>query len=209
MSQYKIKMLVLGEVSTDCYILYREDTKQAVIFDPADDALRIDSAVKELGLQPEAILLTHAHFDHIMAADELRNKYNAKIYCHEEEVEVAANPGMNLTGRFSNGFALFVDEKLKDKEIIELAGFQIQVLHTPGHTKGSACYYLEKEGILFSGDTLFAGSVGRSDFPTGSSAIIIRSVRGTLAALPDETVVYPGHGEQTDIGYEKQHNPFM
>lgn len=209
MSQYKIKMLVLGEVSTDCYIMYNDETKKAIIIDPADDAFRIDSVVKELGLLPEAILLTHAHFDHIMAADELRNKYNAKIYCHEEEAEVAANPGMNLSSRFCNGFVLLVDEKLKDKEVIELAGFKIQVLHTPGHTKGSACYYLEEEGILFSGDTLFAGSVGRSDFPTGSSAIIIRSVRGTLAELPDETVVYPGHGEQTDIGYEKQNNPFM
>lgn len=209
MSQYKIKLMVLGQVSTNCYILYREDSKKAVIFDPADAPEHIENVLTELELELEGILLTHGHFDHIMAAKQLKAKYDVLIYAHEEEADITRTAGLNLSSQFGMGYVLEVDETLKDGEEIELAGFKMKVIHTPGHTKGSVCYYLPEEELLFSGDTLFAGSVGRSDFPTGSGATLIRSIREKLAVLPDNTLVFPGHGEQSDIGYEKGHNPFI
>lgn len=209
MSQYKIKLMVLGQVSTNCYILYKEDTKKAVLFDPADAPEYIVGVMEELGVELEAILLTHGHFDHIMAANQLKKKYGVKVYAHEEEAEVAKEPHLNLSGQFGGGYTLDVDVCVKDGDILQLAGFDMRILHTPGHTKGSVCYYLEKEALLFSGDTLFAGSVGRSDFPTGSGATLIRSIKEKLAVLPEDTLVLPGHGEQSDIGYEKGHNPFI
>ena len=209
MSQYKIKLLVLGPVSTNCYILYREGSKKAILFDPADRADEIVDVLKELAVEPEAILLTHGHFDHIMAAGRLKERYGLKVYAHEEEAEIAADPNQNLSSQFGAGYVLQVDETVKDGQLLELAGFSLKVLHTPGHTKGSVCYYIENDKILFSGDTLFAGSVGRSDFPTGSGGVLLRSIKDKLAVLPEDTVVYPGHGEQSDIGYEKRHNPFL
>lgn len=209
MSQYKIKLLVLGQVSTNCYTLYKEDSKKAVLFDPADAPEQIEAVLTQLGLELEAILLTHGHFDHIMAANCLKDMYGVPVIAHEEEAEVAGDCALNLSVQFGGGYSTVVDRTVKDGETLSLAGFSMKVLHTPGHTKGSACYYLEQEGILFSGDTLFAASVGRSDFPTGSGSELIRSIRTKLAVLPDDTEVYPGHGEQTDIGYEKHHNPFI
>lgn len=209
MSQYKIKLMVLGQVSTNCYILYREDSKKAVIFDPADAPEQIEKELTGLGLEPEAVLLTHGHFDHIMAANQLKDRYGVPVIAHEEEAEVAKEPGLNLSSQFGVGYSLQVDRTVKDGDVLDIAGFTMKVLHTPGHTKGSVCYYLEQEEILFSGDTLFAGSVGRSDFPTGSGATLLRSIKEKLAVLPDNTEIFPGHGEQSDIGYEKTHNPFM
>lgn len=209
MSQYKIKMMVLGQVSTNCYIFYEEDRKKAVVIDPADCPDQIASFITENGLQLQGILLTHGHFDHVMAAEELKKKFQVKIYGHEEEAEVAKEPMLNLSSQFGYGFSVLVDETVKDGETLAIDGFPMKVIHTPGHTKGSVCYYMEEEGILFSGDTLFAGSVGRTDFPTGSGATLLRSIKEKLAMLPDETMVLPGHGEQSDIGYEKMHNPFL
>ena len=209
MGNISIKRMVLGSVSTNCYILYHDDTKQAVIFDPADDAQRIAETVRGLDVQVCAILLTHGHFDHILAADELRRLLDCRVYAYESESEVAASAQLNLSEQFGWGCTLKVDETVTDNELLELAGFTMRVLHTPGHTKGSVCYYLEKEGLLFSGDTLFAGSVGRSDFPTGSGSALIRSIKERLAVLPDDTKVLPGHGDMSTIGYEKENNPYL
>lgn len=209
MADIKVKRLVLGSLGTNCYILYHADTKQAVIFDPADEEERILDAMQELGLHLEAILLTHGHFDHMMAADRLREETGSRICSFHEEAQVAEDAYVNLSSQFRTGYVLKVDETFTDNQVVELAGFSIQVLHTPGHTKGSVCYYLEKEGLLFSGDTLFAGSVGRSDFPTGSGATLIRSIKERLAVLPDGTQVFPGHGDMSTIGYEKVNNPFI
>lgn len=205
----KIHLMVLGAISTNCYILYAEDTKKAVIFDPADRADAISDKLEKLGVRLEAICLTHGHFDHIMAVNDLKKKFGVKVYAQEDEVSLAADGMENLTQWNGESYTVKVDVPLKDGEKIELAGFLMQVLHTPGHTKGSCCYYLPEEKIIFSGDTLFAGSVGRSDFPTGSGGTLLRSLREKLAPLPDETEVYPGHGEQTDIGYEKKNNPYF
>lgn len=209
MSETRLKRLVLGSVSTNCYILYQEDARRALVFDPADDVQRIQTVIEENRLQLEAVLLTHGHFDHILAAEQLCRQSGCLMYAHEAEAIVACDVELNLSAQFGAGCQLKVDQLLKDNQQLELAGFSIRVIHTPGHTKGSACYYFEKEGLLFSGDTLFAGSVGRTDFPTGSSSQLLRSVKDKLLLLPDETKVLPGHGDTSTIGYEKEHNPYM
>lgn len=209
MADYKIKLMVLGPVSTNCYILYHENSKEAVIFDPADEPERIVAEIEALGAVPAAILLTHGHFDHILAAQAVRERYKIPLYAHEEETEILADSGSNLSGQFGSGVSLSPDRTVKDGQELTVGGFTFRILHTPGHTRGSVCYYMEQEKLLFSGDTLFAGSIGRTDFPTGSSGVLIRSLKEKIRCLPDDVVVYPGHGEQTDIGYEKKTNPFL
>lgn len=207
---YKIKLFVLGSVSTNCYALYQDDAKEAVLFDPADRADIILDFIREKQLKLAAILLTHGHFDHIGAAREIAEYCQVPIYAHERESEILSDTELNLSSIMGRtAVSLQADKTLRDGDEIELAGFHFQILHTPGHTPGGVCYYLKKEKLLFSGDTLFAGSVGRSDFPKGSYAELIRFVREKLMQLPEDTQVFPGHGEQTTIGYEQTHNPFI
>lgn len=207
---YKVKMMVLGPVATNCYILYDESSKDAVIFDPADCVDRIEAFLAEEKLQLRAILLTHGHFDHVGVAEALREKYDLKIYGHEQEDSVVSNPAHNLSmGMGGSSISFHLDEMLQDGQLFKVAGFSLKVFHTPGHTVGGACYYLEEEKMLFSGDTLFATSIGRTDFPGGSYSQLVRSIEDKLMVLPDDVKVFPGHGEQTSIGYEKKYNPFL
>ena len=203
-----IEQKVLGMVSTNTWFLKNKETGALLIIDPADQPLLIQQKITAMEGKPEAILLTHGHFDHMMAADAVRSMYGIPVLALEEEKELLANPRYNLSGSWSAPCSLQADRWLKDQEILELAGFTIRVLHTPGHTQGSCCYYLDEEGILFSGDTLFAGSVGRTDFPTSSTRQMMNSVHMLLEQLPGETKVFSGHGEETTIAYEKRYNPF-
>ncbi len=156
----------------------------------------------------KAILLTHGHFDHVMAMEELRLKYKAPVFASEQEAGVLADPDKNLSCQFmSGGLYLKADRLLKDQEEFELIGYQFKVIHTPGHTCGSCCYYIASEKVLFAGDTLFEGSYGRIDFPTGNSREMINSVANVLFGLPEDTDVYPGHMGYTTIGDEKRYNP--
>lgn len=208
MSDLRIRTCPLGMLGTNCYVVYHDRTKQAVMIDPADDSGRILAVCHELQLKPEAILLTHGHFDHIGAAEELRRSCGIKICAGAQEEHLLRDPALNLTGMYGTPeTAVTADCLLKDLETVELIGFTWKTLSTPGHTAGSVCYYLEGEGVLFSGDTLFAESLGRSDFPTGNAAQIVKSITERLFGLPDETMVYPGHGEPTSIGHEKEFNP--
>lgn len=203
-----IEQKVLGMVSTNTWFLKNKETGALLIIDPADQPLLIQQKVTAMEGKPEAVLLTHGHFDHMMAADAVRFMYGIPVLALEEEKELLANPRYNLSGSWSAPCSLQADRWLKDGEILELAGFAIRVLHTPGHTQGSCCYYLDEEGVLFSGDTLFAGSVGRTDFPTSSTRQMMNSVHMLLEQLPGETKVLSGHGEETTIAYEKRYNPF-
>ena len=207
---YKIKLMVLGPVATNCYILYNDEFKEAVLIDPADRFEIIKKFIDEESLKLKAVLLTHGHFDHIGAAKEICGSYNVELYAHESEKEVLENPRYNLSEAMgAEQLSLTPDKELVDGQIIELIGLLIKVIHTPGHTPGGVCYYISSENILFSGDSLFACSIGRTDFPGGSSSDLIRAVREKLFTLPDGTKVFPGHGEQTSISYEKLHNPFV
>ncbi|MDY3918082.1 MAG: MBL fold metallo-hydrolase [Candidatus Limivivens sp.] len=208
MNGFRIEKMVLGMIRTNCYFLIQEVTKETILIDPADGANWISAQVTKEQLKPVAILLTHGHFDHTGAAESLRSKYGIKIYMLEEEVPVAEDPMANLSGQWAKPFSLKADVLLKNGQILELAGFRIGVLHTPGHTIGSACYYLPQEKVLFSGDTIFQESVGRTDFPTGSAGALSRSVKGLLSTLPEDVRVYPGHEGETDIAHEKRYNPY-
>ena len=209
MSNFRIKTMVLGMVSTNCYLVYNDDTKEGVVVDPADNGAYILNKCNELGVTPVAILLTHGHFDHILAAEEIKKKYNIPIYACAKEEKTLQDPRINLTAFHMSSYTLKADVYLTDLQVVELAGFSVQMIETPGHTLGSCCYYLKDEGVLFSGDTVFCGSVGRTDFPEGSTAAIVNSLHRLLEALPDNTEVYPGHDTSTTIGYEKRYNPFV
>lgn len=209
MSKLQMEQCVLGMVATNCYFLMNQETREMVIVDPAGEANCIFAKVEKMEGKPVAILLTHGHYDHILAVNDVKERYGAKMYACREEEEMLLDPQMNLTGYHGRGLSLEPDVFLNDLEVFEEAGFSIQMLHTPGHTKGSCCYYLQEEGILLSGDTLFYGSVGRTDLPTGSTAAIVRSLHKLVDNLPEETKVFPGHDASTTIGFEKRYNPFV
>ncbi len=201
--------MVLGQVATNCYLAMNENTGELLIIDPADDGDGIRRRIEELDGRPAAVLLTHGHFDHIGAAEELRTAYEIPIYAMEAEAQVLSSMQLNLSRMFGCPLTVQADHLLKDGEQITLAGFSITAYHTPGHTQGGGCYYIPAERVLFSGDTLFCQSVGRSDFPTGSMSALVRSIKEKLMVLPEETDVYPGHNEKTTIGQEKRYNPFL
>lgn len=204
MGQTLMQRLIVGVMRTNCYLVYKDNTKETLVVDPADKVEKISQALEESGLKPVAILLTHGHFDHIGAVEGLKKKYGCKIYCLDGEKEVLECADYNLSAMFSNSFTITPDVLLKDGEELSLGGFVIQVIATPGHTKGSCCYYFPEDRFLISGDTLFEGSVGRTDFPTGSASMLMCSIKEKLFVLPEDTPVYSGHGEPTTIGYEKQ-----
>ncbi len=203
-----IEQMVLGSVSTNTWLLQNKETGELLIIDPADHPERIADKIRQMEGNPKGILLTHGHFDHMLAADRLREDYSIPVYVMTAEQELLESPEYNLSGYWAVPYKLTADEYLVDGSILELAGFHIQVLHTPGHTAGSCCYYLEDEELLFSGDTLFAGSMGRTDFPTSSGRQMAESLERLLTTLPENTRVCPGHNEETMIGYEKRYYSF-
>ncbi len=208
MSDFRIKTCPVGQLGTNCYVIYRESLKKAVIVDPGADGAYILDLCRELSLSPETILLTHGHFDHIMAVKDIKEAFpDVKIYAGKQEKEMLAEPSVNLSSSFGNAYTVCADGYEEDGAILSLAGMTFQVLFTPGHTSGSVCYLIESETILISGDTLFFESLGRTDFPTGSQSQILSSIKERLFVLPDDTLVYPGHGEATTIGHEKVYNP--
>jgi len=206
--QIKIITKVLGSVGTNCYFIVNVSTLDTIIIDPADNPTKIESVVLENNLKPQAILLTHGHFDHILAANQIKEKFKISLIACEKEKSLIENSSLNLSSTYGARVELKDVEYVQDGTILDIAGFTIKVIHTPGHTEGSACYYFSKEDVLISGDTLFLESVGRSDFPTGNSSQLIRSVKEKLFILPGNTIVYPGHGDATSIEYEKKNNPF-
>lgn len=205
----KVEKYVTGLLGTNCYLVVNEETKQAVLIDPADCPDYLVSHIKSKGIAVEAILLTHGHFDHIMGIDGFLREFPVSVYVHEDEEELINNPQMNLSSVYTPGYSFGKAFYIKDGQNLELAGYKFRVIHTPGHTKGGCCYYVKEENVLFSGDTLFQSSVGRTDFPTSSTSELIRSIREKLMKLPDDTRVYPGHMGETMIGYERTHNPFI
>ena len=206
---YKIITKVLGSVSTNCYFIVNVSTKETIIVDPADSPTTIESVISENGLKPQAILLTHGHFDHILAANHIKDRFNIPVIASDYEKNIIEDSRLNLSLSFGETVGLKADEYVQDGALLDIAGFSIKVIHTPGHTEGSACYYFSNEDILISGDTLFYESVGRSDFPTGNSLQLICSIKEKLLILPEKTIVFPGHGDSTTIEHEKRYNPFF
>ena len=207
--QTEVLRYIVGPVCTNCYLLVNHKTGELLVVDSGDQAQLIEKQIEKTGAKPVAILLTHGHFDHAGAAEELADKYQISIYAHEAERETLEDPGLNLCGMIGEHKVYHADIFVKDEEVLNLAGFSIRVFFTPGHTIGGCCYYIADEKILFSGDTLFQESVGRTDFPRGSASDLIRAIREKLMPLPYDVSVYTGHDESTLIGYERMHNPYL
>ncbi len=205
----KVEQYCVGQVQTNCYFAINEETQEVLIVDPGDSAAFLAEKIKQKELKPQAVLLTHGHFDHAMAAKELADIFGVKIYAHEAEQETLKQSGLNASGMIGRRDSYHADVFVKDGEVLNLAGMELKVLHTPGHTEGGCCYYAEKEQVLFSGDTLFCQSVGRTDFPRGSMSQLIRSIKEKLLPLPNTVKVYPGHMGVTTIGIERSSNPFI
>ena len=209
MAELKIGKIMMGMCQTNCYFVYEEGKKDVLLFDPADRGDYLYEALRDKGFLVKAILLTHGHFDHIWGAEKLRELSGAKLYAFEAERELCADPGMNISASAGRAVSIVPDEWFVDGQEVTLNDITFRAILTPGHTAGSGCFYFEKDKILVSGDTLFEGSVGRTDFPTGSMSTLVRSIREKLMILPEDVKVYPGHGDMTTIGYEKDNNPFL
>lgn len=209
MNKFNLKTLVLGPVQTNCYIISNEDTREAIVFDPGDLPGKIEQYLKDNDLICKAILLTHGHFDHILAVHDLVQITRVKVYAQENEAQLLQDTQMNSSARVHRPCSLVPDVLLKDQEQVTIAGFTIQTIHTPGHTGGGACYYFSEVGILISGDTLFRGDIGRSDLPTGDGEQLIKSIQQKLMILEDSVKVYPGHGAPSTIGHEREHNIYI
>ena len=203
MAEIMIRSVLVSECYTNCYLCMNKDTKEGFIVDPGADELKISANISKMEMLPKAILLTHGHFDHIEAVDGLKKRYDIPVIVGENEDRLLLDSRMNLSSMFGNPMQVCADKFLSDGEKMTVAGFDIKYIHTPGHTPGSGCYYLAEEQVLFSGDTLFQASRGRTDFPGGSEAAIINSIRNKLLTLPGETEVYPGHMNITTIDSEK------
>lgn len=205
----RIEHNIIGMCATNTYYAYNEESGRGFIVDPADDAQRIFDRVEALGFKPEAILLTHGHFDHILAVNDVRERYGIKAYIGRGEEQVLHSPELNLTAAFTGRpFTLDADVYLEDNQEFDIAGYNVRAIEISGHTAGGMCYYFKDENILFSGDTLFNESIGRSDFPGGSASALCRGIKEKLYILPEDTKVLPGHMDETTIGYEKRYNPF-
>lgn len=203
-----IKNIVVGPLEVNCYILGCEDTKEAAIIDPGDNADEIISNIEKEGLNPKFIINTHAHFDHIGGVKEIQDHFKIDFILHEGDLFLVENASEQATA-----FGLKpiskpeVNKNVTNGEKVILGNKFITVIHTPGHSPGGVCYYSGNN--VFVGDTLFAGSIGRTDLPGGSYDTLINSIKENLFPLGDSTIVYPGHGPSTTIGNEKEHNPFL
>ncbi len=209
MMQMKVGQCRVGMVMTNCYGLLNTQTKEMILVDPGDSPEVIGRMVEELEGKPVAIFLTHGHYDHILALEAVKEKYQIPVYASKEEEELLGDVSLNLTGQVRRPMTVRPETLVSDLEKFTVAGFSVQAIHTPGHTKGSVCYYFPEESLLVSGDTLFHGSVGRTDLPTGSTAQMMESLKRLLETLPEETDVLPGLEAATTIGYEKRYNPFV
>ena len=208
----KIDRLILGTYQTNCYILRSsEATKDCLIIDTGLDAGELADFLEQHKLNPVAIVFTHGHADHIIGAPALRKNYpDIKVYIHKLDAKMLADAEGNLSAYSEKPFTTKpADLLIEEGSVIEQAGIKLEVFHTPGHTPGGICLYSKDERIVFSGDTLFAASIGRTDLPEGSMVQLVKGIKEKLLTLPDDTVVYPGHGPITTIGQEKAHNPFL
>ena len=205
-----LEMLTVGPFQENCYIIGDEQTGIGALVDPGDEAARIALAVEQTGLDIGQIIITHAHIDHVGAVAALAYEYACPVLMHAEAepmLQQLPTQAMMMGLRF--GKVPTVDRHIEDEEVLEVGGLGLRSLYTPGHAPGHLAFYLEDEGLVLSGDALFAGSVGRTDLFGGNMDLLMRSINERLLTLPDETRVLSGHGPETTIGEERAHNPFL
>lgn len=200
-------VIVTGVLEENCYIVY-DESGVCVIVDPGDDSETIADHIAENDLDPKAILLTHGHFDHTGAVVALKERYeDLPVYIHYDDRKLLTDPDQQGAFDFGVNDEFEADKFIEDGDTLCFGDLKIKVLHTPGHTKGSCCFICEN--TMFSGDTLFRGSIGRVDLPGGSESAMMKTLKNVIAALPEELEVYPGHGEFTTIGEELAENPYI
>jgi len=205
-----LEMLTVGPFQENCYIMGDEESGVGAVVDPGDEAARIAMAVEDTGLEIGAIIVTHAHIDHVGAVAALVDEYACPVLMHAEaEPMLNQLPTQAMMMGLRFGKVPTVDRYVQDEEILPVGDLRLRSLYTPGHAPGHLAFYVEDEGLLLSGDALFAGSIGRVDLPGGSMEILMQSIEERLLTLPDETVVYSGHGPRTTIGNERTSNPFL
>ncbi|WP_068671888.1 MBL fold metallo-hydrolase [Oceanobacillus sp. Castelsardo] len=204
----EVLTLSLGPLGTNCYIII--NAKEALIIDPGGEANKIIEKLKEKNTTPKAILLTHAHFDHIGAVEDLRNHYDIGVYLHENESEWLLDSRLNGSFKFvGNEIKTKKPEHTLSEGSLTISSFTFDIKHTPGHSPGSVIFVFEKEQWIFGGDVLFYGGVGRTDLRGGDMSQLIQSIQNKFYSLPDDFIVYPGHGPKTSILFEKNNNPFV
>lgn len=206
-----VKTLSVGPVQANCYIVSNKQ-KDCIIFDPGEEGDRIISTIKTHQLQPKAIFLTHAHFDHIGAVDSVRDAFQIPVYIHEKEADWLEDPNKNGSGKYielPNYSMKPADHHIRKEQIFEVAGMEFNAVFTPGHSLGSISYIFEEDGFAIVGDTLFQGSIGRTDLIGGSMEVLLQSIHDKLLVLPEDFIIYPGHGSYTTPGYEMEMNPFL
>ena len=201
----RLKVTTALEEPTNCYIVEDEESRETMVIDPGGEADKIIDMLDTLGIDKlKYIYLTHCHGDHFGAILEVKAKKGGKVLIHRDDAEGLYNPAISLTYYIGmDDIVLEADSRVDEGDIIHLGNLEFKVIHTPGHTKGGTCLYCKEEGLLFSGDTLFKGTWGRTDLPTSSFPDIITSITNKLTILPDDTIVYPGHGRMTTIREEE------
>lgn len=205
-----LKVLTVGMMGVNCYIMGDETSGKGIVVDPGAEGNKIIEAIKNENLDIEYILITHGHFDHIGALDKIKEFTGAEVVIHEKGNEYLSNPNLNLSGAFAHrGFTKTADTFVSDGEIIQVGNLSFKVIHTPGHTMDGVNYYEEHHKVLFSGDNLFQSSIGRTDFPGGNFHLLKSGIKDKLLVLPEDVIVYPGHGGSTTIGSEKRENPYF
>ncbi|MGI2326585.1 MBL fold metallo-hydrolase [Planococcus sp. YIM B11945] len=207
----KINQLELGPVQTNCYIIIN-DSNECLIFDPGEESGKIIALLKKKDWKPLAILLTHAHFDHIGAIDDLREAYEIPVYLHELEKDWLSRPNLNGSGKYDmvpDYRMNAADVLLSGEKQLQIGSFTMDLFHTPGHSPGSVTYSFKDEGFAIVGDTLFRGSIGRTDLIDGSEKKLLQSIRESLLTMPNHMVLFPGHGPDTTPEQEKNSNPFL
>ncbi len=203
----EIKTVITGNLEENCHLIW-DRNKRCLVIDPGDDCNRILKVISENHLTVEKIVLTHGHYDHVGAVNELKKATGATVIAHLEEKELILNPELSLARYISPDFSIpAVDSYVKEGDVILVGELSFTVMHTPGHTQGGMCLY--GHDVLFSGDTVFYGTLGRWDFPTGDLSKLAHSITKRIFSLPDETVIYSGHGPKTTVGMEKKQNEVL
>ncbi len=208
-----VKLYSLGPIQTNCYMISNKQ-KECIIFDPGEEAAKIIKEIRINQYKPLAIFLTHTHFDHIGAVEGLVEEFNLPVYVHEKEVSWLSDPMKNGSGKYAElpNYIVKLPEEpqiIRKEQKIEVGGFTFKAVFTPGHSPGSISYIFENDGFAIVGDTLFERSIGRTDLIGGSLEILLKSIHEKLLSLPEDTIIYPGHGSYTTPAAEMEMNPFL